>query len=380
MTIEDKIRKLYNDPQIGLISVNAFYNKLIEYGINIDLDELKNILSKEESYTINKRSKTKFKMRKILVYYVYEQLLADLVFMDSKQTEPTNQNDNYEYLLTVIDVLSKYARVMPLKDKTGKTITETFEPILSTIKPKLLQVDKGTEFYNKNFEAMLEKYNIKMFSTNSDKKAQIIEKFNRTLKLRVGNLFDSQNSFRYIDKLQNLVSNYNNTIHTTIKMKPIDAIKPENYDLLINNYYNNFPIDINSIKYEVGDVVRIPIYLSAYTKEITCKWTRDLFKISKINDTKPITYNIVDLNKELIEGTFYAEELQKIDKPVLNDPFKIENIVKKSKGKSLVKYLGYSDSFNEWIPNENLNKLQVYYLMKFSKEFIYIPNADYVLK
>ena len=63
-------------------------------------------------------------MRKVLVYYVYEQLQADLVFMDTKQTGPTNQNDNYKYLLIVIDVLSKYAWVMPLKDKTGKTITE----------------------------------------------------------------------------------------------------------------------------------------------------------------------------------------------------------------------------------------------------------------
>ena len=86
--------------------------------------------------------------------------------------------------------------------------------------------------------------------------------------------------------------------------------RPENCDLLINNYCKNFPNKINSIKYEVGDVVRIPIYLSAFTKEITGKWTRELFKISKINDTKPITYNIVDLNNKPIEGTFYAEELQ----------------------------------------------------------------------
>ena len=278
--------------------------------------------------------------------------------MDTKQTGPVSQNDNYKYLLTVIDVLSKFAWVVPIKDKSGKTITEAFEPILSTIKPKLLQVDKGLEFYNKIFESMLEKYNIEMFRTNSDKKAQIIERFNRTLKLRMGKLFDSQNSFRYIDRLQDLVNNYNNTIHTTIKMKPIDAIKPENYDLLINNYYENYENKINEkIKFEVGDVVRIPIYLSTFTKEITSKWTRELFKISKINDTKPITYNIVDLNNESIEGIFYAEELQKIDKSVLDEPFKIEKIIKKSKGKSLVKYLGYPDSFNEWIDDKNLKQL-----------------------
>ena len=113
-----------------------------------------------------------------------------------------------------------------------------------------------------------------MFSKNSDKKAQLIERFKRTLKLKMGKLFDSQNSFKYIDKLQNLVNNYDNTIYKIIIMKPIDAIKPENYDLLINNFYNNFSIAINSIKYEVVDIVRIPIYLSAFTKEIIGKWTR----------------------------------------------------------------------------------------------------------
>ena len=87
----------------------------------------------------------------------------------------------------------------------------------------------------------------------------------------MGKLFDSQNIFRYIDKLDDLVKNYNNTVHTTIKMKPVDAIKSENYDLLINNYYENYENKINNKLFEVGDVVRIPIYLSAFTKEITGK-------------------------------------------------------------------------------------------------------------
>ena len=152
-----------------------------------------------------------------------------------------------------------------------------------------------------------------MFSTNSDKKALLIKRFNKTLKLRIGKLFDANNSFRYIDKLQDFENNYNNTIHSTIKMRPIDAIKPENYDLLINNYFNNYPNKNNKIKFKVGNIVRIPIYLSAFTKEITGKWTRELFKISKVIDTKPLTYNTVDLNNEPIEGTFYTEELQKID-------------------------------------------------------------------
>ena len=296
--MEDKIRQIYNDPNIGLVGVNAFHDKLIEYGIDIDYGELKRVLSKEDSYTINKPAKRKFIMRKVIIYNVYEQLQADLVFMDIKQGAPAKLNDNVKYLLTIIDVLSKYAWVVPLTDKTGKSITEAFQPILEKIKPKSLQVDKGTEFYNKYFEDMFASYNIKMFSTNSDKKAQIVERFNRTLKMRMGKPFDAQNNFRYIDKLQDLVNNCNNTIHSTIKMKPIDAIKPKNYNLLINNYYKNYPYKNNKIKFEVGDVVRIPIYLSTFTKEVTGKWTRELFKISKIYNTAPIIYNIVDLNNE----------------------------------------------------------------------------------
>jgi hypothetical protein len=353
----NKIRKLYNDPEIGLIGVNAFHDKLVEYGIDIDLDELKRILSKEDSYTINKPAKTKFPTRKLIVYYVYEQLQADLVFMDStrssSQGAPAKDNDGTKYLLTVIDVLSKFAWVAPLKDKTGRSITEAFEPIIDQVKPKLLQVDKGTEFYNKTFQDMLEKHGVKMFSTNSDKKAQVVERFNRTLKLRMGKLFDAQNSFRYVDKLDDLVNNYNNTVHSTIKMKPVDAIKPENYDKLMTNYYAKFSYK-TKIKFEVGDIVKIPIYLSTFTKEMTGKWTRELFKVSKVNDTVPVTYNLVDLNNEPIEGTFYAEELQKIDKSVLDEPFKIEKVIKKSKGKSLVKYLGYPDSFNQWIDSKDI--------------------------
>ena len=108
-------------------------------------------------------------MRKDLVYYIYEKLQTDLVFMDTKQPRPTNQNDNYKYLPTVINELSKFAWVLPLKNKCEKKITEAFEPILSTVKPEFLQVEKETEFYNKAFKNILDKYNIKMLNANSGK-------------------------------------------------------------------------------------------------------------------------------------------------------------------------------------------------------------------
>ena len=86
------------------------------------------------------------------------------------------------------------------------------------------------------------------------------------------------------------------------------------------------------------------------------KWTRELFKISKVNNTYPITYNLIDLNNEPIEGIFYTEELQKVDKSILDEPFKIEKVVRTKGNKSLVKYLGYPDSFNQWLPTKEIHK------------------------
>ena len=123
------------------------------------------------------------------MYNVYEQLQANLVLMDVKQSAPVKLNDNIKYLLTIIDVLFKYAWVVPLKDQTGKSTTKASQSKLENIKPKLLQVDKEAEFYNKYFQEMLANYNIKMFRTNSGKKAHIVEMFNKDFKNEKGQTF-----------------------------------------------------------------------------------------------------------------------------------------------------------------------------------------------
>jgi len=347
------IIKLYNDPKFGLIGIDKFMKKLQEKGYKYTRKEVEEALSELETFTLNKPARKSFPTRKVIVSGVFDQLQADLVFMDVPQGAPASENDGIKYLLTVIDVMSKYAWVVPLKTKSSADVTKAMEPIIETIRPNKLQVDKGSEFYNKTFNKMLDKYDVEMFSTNSDKKASIVERFNRTLKMRMSKLFDVNQNFRYIDELDDLVDNYNNTIHRTIKMKPIDAIEEENFSELYNNFYEkqDTPKQRNDI--EIGDVVRIARFKDKFSKEIVGGWTIELFKIKKINKTSPITYNLIDLQDEDVEGIFYREELQKVSKKVLDDAFRIEKVLKtrtrKGKKESYIKWLGYPDKFNSWI-------------------------------
>ena len=118
-------------------------------------------------------------------------------------------NNNYRYILTVIDVLSKYAWVEPIKAKTGENLVSAFGKILKKHrKPETFHSDKGTEFTNRKFQALLRKEGIRFFITRNETKASIVERFNRTLKGKMWKYFTANNTLKYIDILQKLVKSY----------------------------------------------------------------------------------------------------------------------------------------------------------------------------
>ena len=136
-------------------------------------------------------------------------------------------NKGIRFLLCVIDIFSKYAWVVPLKDKKGISIVKAFRSILkqsnSKRKPNKIWVDKGSEFYNAYFKKWLRDNNIVMYSTHNEGKSVVAERFIRTLKGKIFKYMTSISKNVYIDKLDNIVDEYNNTYHTAIKMKPIDV-------------------------------------------------------------------------------------------------------------------------------------------------------------
>ena len=182
-----------------------------------------------------------------------------------------------------------------------------------------------------------------MYSIHNEGKSVVAERFIRTLKSKFYKYMTSISKNVYIDKLDDIVDEYNNTIHTTIKMKPIDVK---------DNAYINVDKEINNKdpKFKVGDCVRISKYKNIFAKGYTPNWSEEVFVIKKVKNTVPWIYVINDLNGEEITGTFYEKELQKKSQ----EEFRIENVIRRKGDKLYVKWKGYGNSFNSWIDKGSL--------------------------
>ena len=184
-----------------------------------------------------------------------------------------------------------------------------------------------------------------MYSTHSEGKSVVAERFIRTLKSKIYKHMTSISKNVYIDKLDDIVNEYNNVHHTTIKMKPIDVK---------DNTYINTDKETNDKdrKFKVGDRVRISKYKNIFAKGYTPNSSEEVFVIKKVKNTVPWTYVINDLNAKEIMGTFYEKELQKTSQK----EFRIEKVIKRKGHKMYVKSKGYDNSFNSWIDKNDLIK------------------------
>ena len=147
-----------------------------------------------------------------------------------------------------------------------------------------------------------------------------------------------------------MVKNYNEKVHSTIKMTPKEASKDINRGKVYFNIIRKQNKSRPSIKYKKGDKVRISKYKRHFEKGYNPNWTEEIFTIDKINMTNPVSYQVRDLNNEKNLGSFYTRELS----PAKQNIFRIENIIKRKNKKALVKWVGYSDKHNSWVPFSDL--------------------------
>ena len=275
--------------------------------INKTLEKKQQQLSKE----VFSPQITIFKRQRIIPLYKDETWSADLIDKSSL----SKYNNKYKFILTVTDIFTKYAWAIPLKNKSGLSITNGFKTILSERrKPQKLWVDRGSEFYNKTFKSLLKEYEtgkaasgIELYSTYSDLKAVFIERFNRTFLHIINKPMFINGDGNWVNILKDAVVTYNNNIHSTINMRPVDASNNPDKVKYTFSFKNIKP------KLNVGDYVRNVDKRNIFSKSYTSNWNRELFKVNEVLKTQPPTYKIGDINGEIIEGKYYEQELLKFE-------------------------------------------------------------------
>jgi hypothetical protein len=305
------------------------------------------------SKELHKPIKRKFERRKVVSNGKDNIFGADLVDM-------TKLNDGeYRYILTVIDIFTKYAWAIPLKSKSSNSVLEAFKSIIekSHRKPLKLWVDSGSEFYNTQFLKYLKDNEIDIYSVYNEGHNPVIERFNRTLKTEMWRRFTEEQTERWAGMIPDLLKWYNNKKHSTIKMTPYEASQKENEIEILQeeNERTKAPKRKRKPKFKVGDKVRISKLKKTFEKGYKPNWTKEIFTISKILNTNPITYKIKDYEDNDIDGSFYEPELQKSQ---TNEVYLIEKVLKKQKGKVFVKWLGFDSKYNSWINESELYDLE----------------------
>jgi len=350
--MENVLKSIYYDPESGFCSAQELLSRaqLVDKSINASI--VKHWLTGQQTYTLHKNARRHYPRNRVLVSSIDEQWQADLVDLSSL----SKFNDNNKFLLTCIDLFSKFGFTEPVKTKAAGPVQHAFQKMLITSgrKPQKLQTDAGTEFLNKDFQRFLKQNDIVYFNTKSELKASVVERFNRSIKTRMWRYFTENNTYRYIDVLPKLLIAYNTSRHRTIGMAPNEVTKKNEVEIL-QKCYRKSRDDVIIFKFNVGDKVRINKCKHLFEKGYTENWSREIFIIEKCLARQPPVYRIRDQMGEIIQGIFYDYELQKVDPSLINNVYVIEKILKTRVKNGIkqyyVKYKNYPSKFNDWTEN-----------------------------
>ncbi|KAJ8914713.1 hypothetical protein NQ315_017423 [Exocentrus adspersus] len=301
-------------------------NKFNKYATNVK-EDIVNELHKPTS--IN------FKRRRTIIKGLNDLIQADLIDLISYSKE----NNGYKFIWTE-----------SLINKSAQEVANAVNKILQRSKKilKNLQTNMGKELYNTNFNKLMKTYKINHYSVHSSKKASIVKRSIRTTKNMLWGAFSLGGEYKWIHILDDIVDKYNNTVHSTTRMKPIKITARNERSLLKSTHLK---IANKITKFKVGDHVRISKYREAFEKGCTPNWSSEIFIIRKIKLSNPTTYLLQDEAGKEITGGFYELELQKVKHP---DAHLVEKVLRKKGNKVFVKRLGYNDKHNSWIDSNNV--------------------------
>jgi transposase InsO family protein len=356
METNELLEKLYYDLNQGgsLGSVDALYHAAKKKNRKVTKREVQEWLRGQRVYSLHRPVRKRFRRNRVMVGSIDAVWEIDLIDMQSLK----KYNSNYRYMLTCIDVLSKYAWVIPIKNKSAPTLVAAFKRILdnSDRKPDKVHSDRGSEFTNRLFQSFLKEKNIGFYHTFNDVKASIVERFNRTIQQRIYRYFTWKGTLKYLDALPEIVDAYNNSYHRSIKRTPASVNKNNDDDVWMTLYGN--PPPKRGYAFNIGDPVRISKSKKLFEKGYLPNWSEEVFKISKRIPRNPPVYKLTEFDGDVLEGTFYEQELQRVKTKGEDEIYKIERILKtRKRGKHVeyfVKWLGYPDKYNSWVSSSDI--------------------------
>lgn len=261
-------------------------------------------------------------------------------------------NDEYKYILCVIDCFSRYAWTVPLMTKSAADVWKAFESIVeeSGRVPSEIWADQGKEWMNKTWKTNLKKMGVEgIYHTYSPVKAVMIERFIQTLKHKLWLYMTRYNNRVWIKYLDDCTFEYNAAKHTALGMSPGEASDPAVESKLWDKQYSkkiNPPL--GNPKYELGTMVRVSRVKKSFEKGIF-NWTPAVYKIVGIHLSEPVMYRLADFNGKPIEGSFYESEVQPT---TTKDIFLVDHVVKtRKKGNKteyLIRWLGHGPEWDSW--------------------------------
>lgn len=290
----------------------ALYKAARQQNPAIKFKDVKSWLETQKVYTIYRKSQTKFQRRKVLSRGLQYQYQADLVDYSALKRD----NSGYAFVLTVIDIFSRLAMAIPIKSKSGVRVAAALEKAFRSMKkPRKLQTDLGKEFYNANVKRLLVAKGIHHFSTDQPLKAQIVERFNRTMREKLKQSMAYRQSLNYISVLPDFLYGYNAKPHKSIfPYAPRDVNRDNEarvHDLQYGEYLRQRQ---TKHRFNIGDKVRKALIKGPFSKSYKFKAFSDkLYEIVDKIYCNPPMYKIKDLRTgNVLEGGVYEEQLQRV--------------------------------------------------------------------
>ncbi|NJL55215.1 DDE-type integrase/transposase/recombinase [bacterium] len=363
--VDEYLRAIYYDPRkpssyYSAAKIWSHIKTRADRPSDLDYAGVKQWLTEQTTHSIHSTPKTNFQTEKIIVEAMDDQWDGDILQL----ADLAGYNRGYKYLLLCIDLFSRYLWCRALKSKTATETSRAFQDILDQGRQcDTFRTDQGNEFLGAPFQRVLKENNVSHMIAYGPHKAAYAERVNQTIEGRLYKYFYEKQSFNYIDILNDVIFSYNHTIHSSIGMAPAD-VTPDNSRQLYERIYipilNKRARQTVTYAFDVGDLVRLSRAKTPFKRGYQEQWTEEIFKICNRIPSHPPRYKVKDLADEIIKGSFYEPELQRV--PLTNDPadiqYKIERVISTKKvGRqklSLVKWYGYSAKFNSYVPTSQI--------------------------